>query len=138
MFYENIYQQHHRLSRVYEPVKATNQLGIKKIDFVKDNRKHRITLILKSNQIIGSSVNALITGNNLIIETTITPDFYFRPIRTHLINRDILNESMNGDLDVNFSEIILDPDFKYHVTSCQMMDSGNLQIILNFRYNNKH
>jgi hypothetical protein len=128
----NIHPSYHRNlfdSKICQVIKSRNDLMIKRIDYLKDTRKGRLVIFLESDLLFEPEINASIRGNNLIIEASRSLN-YEKPIKTHLIDREILLEQEIGGLAIGFSEVKLDHGFRYSILSCQMINAGLLKVVL--------
>ena len=125
---------HHYFSRssIFTMIPSNNHLGIDKIDCIKDNQRSRLVILITVNQPVGNEIYAFMKGQDLILEASIPPDFIERPVRTHLIGKEFMDEMMDGDLDIGFSEINLNPEFHFEVQSYQQMNPGFFKIVLSY------
>ena len=120
-------------SPTYRLSRSDNHLGIEKIDLFKDKQRKHLILIMECNQIVGKDVYALLKGNNLILEAPVSHGSYDKPIRTHLVDQNILTEVADGDVDIGFTEITMNPGFHYTISSCRVLNPGLVKIILGYR-----
>ena len=131
----NIQQSYHHSS--FDPkfchvIKSRNDLEISRIDYLKDARNSQLVIFLESNMLFDlEAVNALMQGNNLIIEAPRSME-YEKPFRTHLIDRESLLDQEKGVIKIGFSEVQLKQGFKYTLLSCQMINPGLLRVNLSF------
>ena len=113
-------------------IKSRNDLEISRIDYLKDAKNSQLVIFLESNLLFDlEAVNALMQGNNLIIEAPRSME-YEKPFRTHLIDRESLLDQEKGVLKIGFSEVQLKQGFKYTLLSCQMINPGLLRVNLSF------
>ncbi len=133
MFINHMVHQHFPGSSVYKLKRSNNHLGIEKINCIKDNHRHQLILVIEGDQLTSSEVYAFLKGNNLFLEAPIGLDFYTKPVRTHLIGEENLDEFMDDNLDIGFSEINLDPNYHYTVLSSKALNPGLFKVILNYR-----
>ncbi len=112
-------------------IKSRNDLKISRIDYLKDIQRGQLTIFLESNLLCDREVNALMQGNTLIIEAPRSLE-YEKPFKTHLIDKESLLDYEKGMLAIGFSEVDLNPGFKYTILSCQMINPGLLKVILSF------
>jgi hypothetical protein len=118
-------------------IKTHNQLGISRIDRITDKHRNNLILLLESNQFLGEDFNALLKDGNLILEASLDPE-YEKPIRTHLVEREILYDQDSMDPTIGFTEIKLNPVFQYSVLSCQVMNPGLIKIVLSYKSMHKN
>jgi hypothetical protein len=85
-------------------VKSRNQLGIDRIDYIKDTEKNRLVIFLESNLQLAQEVNAFMKEKTLIIEATLLQD-YEKPFKTHLIGQEDLSGYESEGLEIGFSEV---------------------------------
>ena len=136
----NTHQLYHRGifdSKFCHIIKSRNDLKISRIDFLKDIQRGRLVIFLESDYLINQEVNALMQGNNLIIEAPRFLD-YEKPFKTHLIDKEILSDYEKEVLKIGFSEVQLNRDFRYTILTCQMINPGLLKVILSFHIQNKN
>jgi hypothetical protein len=131
-------QRHHTAYRIapeaqlFRQFKSRNPLGIEKINFMKNHQKQLLIIIMESHRMFNQEIQATLTGNRLILEAPfISSDI--RPIRTHLIQRDIQDEFEKGTLEIGASEIKLKPGFNYTLISCKALDPSLLKVILKYQ-----
>ena len=125
---------HQYLSRpsIFTMIPSNNHLGIGKIDYIKDKERNHLVLLITVNQPVGNEIYAFMKGQDLILEASIPPDFIERPVRTHLIGKESMDEMMYGDLDIGFSEINLNPGFHFEVQSYQQINPGFFKVVLSY------
>jgi hypothetical protein len=130
----NIQQSYHKGlfdSRLCQLIKSRNQLGIDRIDYIKDTERNRLVIFLESDLLFTREVNVFMNEKKLIIEAPVPVD-YEKPFKTHLIPRDELSGYDNEDLDIGFSEVQLDQGYTYDMFSSQMINPGLLKVILSY------
>jgi len=113
-------------------IKSRNDLEISRIDYLKDTQKGQLVIFLESNLLQNLEVNAILQGNNLIIEAVRSLE-YEKPLRTHLIGNETLSEYEKGGSDIGFTEVQLKPGFSYGILSYKMIHPGLLKVILSFQ-----
>ncbi len=114
-------------------LKDRNHLEIDKVDYIRDIHKNVLIILAESNRMINNKeVYVFLRGNILIIEASmlVTLD---KPIRTHLVEREIREEFEMGATEVGSTEIRLNKNCHYDVVSFSMIKPGLLKIILNYR-----
>ncbi len=130
----NIQQSYHHNpfdSKFCHVIKSRNDLEISRIDYLKDTKRNQLAIFLESNLLFDREVNALLQGNNLIIEAPRSLE-YEKPFKTHLIDKESLSDYEKGILAIGFSEVQLSRGFRYTILSCQMITPGLLKVILSF------
>ncbi len=130
----NIHQSYHHIpfdSKFCHVIKSRNELEISRIDYLKDTQRGQLVIFLESTLLFEQEVNALVQGNNLIIEALRSLEFG-KPFRTHLVDNQLLPDQEKGVLTIGFSEVQLMQGFRYTVLSCQMINPGLLKVILSF------
>jgi len=125
-YHRNIFE-----SKLCQVIKSRNDLEIERIDYLKDTQKGQLVIFLESNLLFDPEINASMQGNNLIIEAYRSMN-YQKPFKTHLIDEKTLLEQENGGLEIGFTEVQLNKDFRYTILSCQMINPGMLKVILSF------
>jgi hypothetical protein len=112
-------------------IKSRNDLKISRIDYLKDTQRGQLVIFLESNLLHDREVNALLQGNNLIIEAPRSLE-YEKPFKTHLMDKESLSDYDKGILAIGFSEVHLNPGFRYTILSCRMINPGLLKVTLGF------
>ena len=113
-------------------VKSHNQLEISRMDSITDKYRNNLILVLESDRFLGSDFNALLKESNLILEASLEPD-YGKPMRTHLVDREIIGDFDEADPTIGFTEIKLNPVYHYSVVSSQVMHPGLIKIVLRYK-----
>jgi hypothetical protein len=132
-----MYKSHHTnrsLSRqlYYQLSDSGDIMGIGKVNYVWDQRRQHLILLLESNQMFSRDINPVVEEDRLILASPFVSGTD-KPIRTHLINREIRDEIEDGILDIGFSEVKLKSGYSYSVASCTMVDPYLLKVILRYR-----
>ena len=91
-----------------------------------------MVIYLESNLHIDRDVSAIIHGINLIIEASRSME-YGKPVRTHLLGKELLSDSETGGFEIGFTEVNLDKGFRYTVLSCGIVHPGLLKVTLSIR-----
>ena len=89
----NIQQSYHHNpvdSKFCHVIKSRNELEISRIDYLRDTQRGQLVIFMESTLLVEQEVNALVQGNNLIIEATRSLEFE-KPFRTHLIDNQLLS-----------------------------------------------
>ena len=102
------------------------------MDRITDKYRNNLILVLESDRFLGNDFNALLKESNLFLEASLEPD-YGKPIHTHLVGRDLLGDFGPADPMIGFTEIKLNPVFKYSVVSSQVMHPGLIKIVLRYK-----
>ena len=134
----NSASKHWQKPLVVKLKKAENQLGIEKIDALKDHLNRHLILLASGNQMDCSDVYAFVKGSRLILEATMPLYHGDLPFRTHLLGEEIFDDYTVDEPNIGFSEIILNPEFHYQVLSYAVLNPGLVKVVLNYRNINKH
>ena len=113
-----------------------NPLGISRVNSIWDNQRKHLILLVECRQMFGKEVSPIVKDTKLILESTLEPS-WDKPMRTHLIEREIRDEFENGTLDIGFSEVKLKPGYQYSIVSFQVIDSSLIKVILRYRSEGK-
>ncbi len=98
---------------------------------MRNHQRQLLIIIIESHRKFNQEILATLTGNTLILEAPfIISDI--RPVRTHLIQRDIQDELERGTPGTGASEIRLKPGFHYTLISCKVLDPSLLKVILRY------
>ena len=113
-------------------IKSQKELKIRRIEYIKDQHKNQMVILLECDIHLSSNIDAYIQRNYLVIEVHRSFD-YIKPFRSNLINRESFNEYGEGGDDLGFSEVHLNHGFKYHLLSCQMIKANLIKVILSYQ-----
>lgn len=138
MLRNNLNHKHLQNPWTYRQKNKINQLGIEKVDFIKDKYKKHLILLLTGNQMVYSDIYAFLKGTKLILEAPIAFDSGEFPVRTHLVGEEAIHEYLEGDQDIGFSEIDLNSGFHYSVLSSTVLTPGFFKIVLTYRPLTQH
>lgn len=116
----------------YQLSGTDHALGIGRTNFVWDHQRSQLILLLESDQMFNPEVRPLLRENRLILKSPFMT-FVERPIRTHLINREIRDDVEQGIPDTGFSEIALKAGYHYSIAACTLTDPFLLKVILRYR-----
>lgn len=116
-------------SRVFKSKKSP---GIGKRNFIWDRPRHQLILIMESDQAFTQDIQALIENNMLILETPLIQQVG-KPMRTHKVGHDALDEFENGFPDTRLAEMKLKSGYQYSLISCQVINDSLLKVILRYR-----
>ncbi len=111
---------------------SRNPLGIGNTEFIWDRKINNLVVLTQTSQMIGKEIKAIMKDNKLILEAPMVSS-YDKPLRTHLMGNDLVDEFENGLSVIGFSEIDMEPGFRYTLVSCHATDSNRIKVILNFR-----
>ena len=111
---------------------SRNPLGIGNPNFIWDRNRNQLIILVQTSQMIGREINALLNGSRLILEAPMVTS-YDKPLRTHLLGRENMNEFEESLMEIGFSEIKLKNGYKYSLISCQVIDPNLIKVILGFR-----
>lgn len=111
--------------------------GIEKITYIRNQQKHLLIVIMESHQWFNREVQVRIAGNHLILEAPFYP-FQVRPVRTHLVQREVEEEFENGTMTAGISEVKLRSGFRYTLLSCQTVGPSLLKVVLQYRPEQKN
>lgn len=109
-----------------------NPLGIDNTEFIWDRKTNNLVVLTETSQMIGKEIKAIMKDNRLLLEAPIVSS-YDRPIRTHLMGKDLQAEFEDGLTEIGFSEIDMESGYQYSLVSCFATDSNRIKVILNFR-----
>lgn len=113
-------------------MRSQNALQIHRIEYLNDAQRDRLVILLESELPLDHEVNAFLKNDHLILEASHSVS-YERPFRTHLIPEDYFSERAPERMEIGFSELVLNHDFKYNVVSCQLINPMLVKVILEFR-----
>jgi hypothetical protein len=116
----------------YQLTETDHAMGIGRVNFVWDQQRSQLILLLESDQMFNREASPLIRDNRLILNAPFL-SYLERPIHTHLIDRDIREEVELGVPDNGFTEIKLKTGYAYSVVSCTLTDPYMLKVILRYR-----
>ena len=111
-------------------------LGIIKVNSIWDKQRRYLILLVECRQMNGKEVNPIVNDTKLILESPLEPS-WDKPVRTHLIEREIREEFENGSLGFGFSEIKLKPGYEYSIVSFQVIGPSLIKVILRYRSQGK-
>jgi hypothetical protein len=112
--------------------KSSKSGGIGKRNFIWDRPRHQLILIMESEHAFKQDIEALIEDNRLILEVPLIEQVG-KPIRTHKVGHDTLDEFENGLPDIRFAEMKLKSGYQYSLISCQVINDSLLKVILRYR-----
>jgi len=114
-------------------LKERNDLRINKIEYAKNRHKNLLILLVESEVMIyGNEVYAFLRENMLIIEAPLLIEVE-KPVRTHLIEKENLEEFEKEIAEIRFTEIKLDKKYKYNMISYSMIKPGLLKIVMHYK-----
>jgi hypothetical protein len=119
-------------SNVCRVIKSRNELQLNSIEYQNGQNRDQRVLILESHLPLEQDVNVFIKGDTLIIEASRSVEFD-KPFRSHLLEKDRLSEIEMGGLEIGFSELKLNHDFKYHIVSYQVMNPRLIKVVLSIQ-----
>ena len=90
---------------------SSNSLGIGNTNFIWDQKKHQLVLIIETNQMVSRDINATLKGNRLILEAPLISS-YNKPFRTHLIDKENSDEIEEGLMIIGFTEVRMKSGYK--------------------------
>lgn len=112
-----------------------NKLEISNMEWERDIQKHLLIIVVECNRIMNrKEVYAFLQRNILIIEAPILIGLN-RPLRAHLVDREIRNECEKGVTDIRFSEVRLDKQYDYSLISFKVIKPGLLKVVLHYQKN---
>ena len=133
----NVMNKHHLTYRTsteplsYRISKFSKPLSIGKTYFIWDQTRCHLILIMESDQKFNQEVKVFLKENRLILEAPLVSSFE-KPCRTHLIDRETMEEIEMGIVDIDVAETNLNPGYKYSMISFQVIDSGLLKVTLGY------
>lgn len=116
----------------YQLSGTDHTLGIGRINYVWDQHRTQLILLLESDQMFNQEVIPMLRDNRLILNSLFLT-FLERPFHTHLIDKDIRDEVEQGIPESGFSEIKLKAGYHYSIVSCTLTDPYMLKVILRYR-----
>jgi len=108
-----------------------NAMGIGNTNFIWDQKKKQLILIMETYQMVDKDIRAFLKGNSLFLEAPLFSS-YSKPIRTHHMGQKGREEFEDELTLIGVSEIKLKHGYKYHLISCQAIDSTMIKVILGF------
>jgi hypothetical protein len=118
--------------RQYYILRDRNNLGINKLTFIRDKFKNLLIILVESDIMMSRDVYVFLKENILVIEAPLLVDLQ-RPYRTHLIEKENLDEFNRETNSIGFSEIKLFKKYIYNIISFNMIKPGLLKIVLSCR-----
>jgi len=138
MYHNSAVNQYLHNTKPFRLVREHDQLGIEKIDFFMNHRKNLMILLITGNVNVYNGIYAFVKGSKLFLESSVPSYNNCVPIRTHLVDREIVNEVLEGNQYIGFAEISLKHDFQFKVLSYQVIKPGLFKIVLSYSNLNKH
>ena len=134
MYLQQIKQNQENISYLHSSTDLlNNKLEINNMEWERDKQKHLLIVVVECNRIMNSKeVYAFLRGNVLILEAPILIGLN-RPLRAHLVDREIRNECEKGVTDIGFSEVRLDKHYDYSLISFKVIKPGSLKIVLHYQ-----
>ena len=108
-----------------------NAIGIGNTNFIWDQKKKQLILIMETRQMVDKDIRAFLKGNSLFLEAPLLSD-YSKPIRTHHLGQKGREEFEDEFTLIGVSEIKLKHGYQYHLVSCQAIDAKMIKVILSF------
>ena len=118
-------------TRFGNALKLRNDLKFERIEYLRDTAHKNLIVLIESDMGLTQDVNISVHGNKLTVEA-IQDLSYDRPYRTHLIQKELLDEFENGGLEIGFSEVMLDSGYNYDLLTYQVIGPGLLKVILSY------
>jgi len=112
--------------------KTRNDLEIQKMEIIKDNYNKRLEIVLVANNEMESDVKVFLEGNSLKVEAIRHIEFE-KPMRTHLIQRDVLSDFENGGVEIGLTEIKLEHGYNYELLTTKLIGPKLLKVVLSFQ-----
>ena len=118
-------------------IKERNHLEVNKVDYRKNRNNKQLIILVEINRIKDDKeVYVLLKGHNLIIEAPVNISLE-KPVRIHLLEREILEEFKTGATEIGFTEIRLNRNYNYDLVLYRMIQPGLLKIVLNYKTNGR-
>ena len=111
---------------------SRNLLGLGNTEFIWDRKTNNLVVLAETSQMIGKEIKAIIKDNKLLLEASIVSS-YDKPLRTHLLGKELQDEFEDGFREIGFSEIDMEPGYQYTLVSCLATDSNRIKVVMNFR-----
>jgi hypothetical protein len=124
--------------KLFRLIREHDQLGIEKIDFITDPHKNLLILLIKGNEMVYNEIYAFVKGSKLFLESSVPLYNNCTPVRIHLLGRETVDEVLEGDRYIGFSEINLRHNFHFKVLSYQVIKPGLFKIVLSYSKLNKN
>jgi hypothetical protein len=118
--------------RQYYILRDRNNLGINKLTFIRDKFRHSLIILAESDRMMSRDVYVFLKEDILVIEAPLMIDLE-KPYRTHLIEKENLDEFDKGASRIEFTEIRLYKKYFYNIMSFNMIKPGMLKIVLSCR-----
>ena len=120
-------------SRLRLPSQETGkELKIKNAQSVWHPEMHQVILFLDLSKDPGSNISGHLNGNKLLLEAAPGVS-YNKPLRTHLVGQEFMDEIEEGFIPVSFLELKLRDGYRYYLKSCQICGTNRIKVILGFK-----
>jgi hypothetical protein len=106
-------------------------MGVGKVKYIWDNQKKQLVLLVESDQMFSNEIRPLVYGNRLVLSSPFI-SVMDKPMRTHLLDRELREELETGIVDPGFTEVQLKTGNNYFVESCDILDPYLLKVILRY------
>lgn len=113
-----------------------DELKIKSTQSVWHPEMHELILFLDLSKDPGSNISGHLNGNRLLLETAPGVS-YNKPLRTHLVGPEFMDEIEEGFIPVSFLELKLKDGYRYNLKSCQICGTNRIKVILGFKKRGK-
>lgn len=107
-------------------------MGVGKVKYIWDHQRKQLVLLVESDQMFNNELRPMVNGNRLILSSPFVSAMD-KPLRTHLIDRELREELETGIADLGFSEVQLKTGYSYVIDSCNILDPYLLKVILRYR-----
>lgn len=108
-----------------------NSLGIGNTNFIWDQKKGQLDLIMETHQMVDKDIRAFLKGNSLFLEAPLLFS-YNKPFRTHHMGRETRKDFEEELTMIGVSEIKLKQGYTYHLLLCQAIDWKVIKVTLGF------
>ncbi|KPK85604.1 MAG: hypothetical protein AMS27_06800 [Bacteroides sp. SM23_62_1] len=113
-------------------IKGRNHLKINELNYIRNRQKKTLVILAESEQVQDNKeVYVFLNGNILIIEAPMNVPLD-RPIRTQLLEREVIEKFELDSSEIGFTEIRLNKNFRYDLVSFRMIKPGLIKIILDY------
>jgi hypothetical protein len=119
------------------PQALKNDLRIDYVEYFKDPVNRRLIVLMESQSGFTGDINLRINDSKLVIESMRDLELSLRPLRTHLLQRDALEELDWNGLEIDCSEVALMKSYSFELVSFQVISPDLLKVILTFEKQQK-
>ena len=111
-------------------IRGRNKLAIERIHHIVDRNRDLLILMIESQHILNNEIHVFLKDHILVIKTPLKLEIE-KPVRSHLVEKESLNEFEKDVKEIIFSEIRLNHKYSYGMITYSMVRPGLLKVILN-------